>query len=413
MNIQNIKSRKIALAPFNAISMALSVLLERQGISIVSIFDNNRKVQEKLFRGIPIYGANEDNVKDLTVIVCSFISLKQIIKQLTQISSENIIEYEDVVNQNDLENMLAAFEEIKLNGDLDNINEYHKNVMFGSGDLSIRAAVPPIDTNKDSIILPLTTLVLTEKCTLRCKECSHFMQYFKKPKEYSADDIISSFDRLLTVASFIRCVGISGGEPLLHKDVLKVAEHVCKSERVGYVTITTNATIMPDENFFIEISKCENLIIRLSAYGEYSKYINQIAEQCEMNHIHYAILNNATWYGGLRITERNEDFEEVKHIFRACSTKDILLKEHSISKCHLACFAQSLEAVPDDAPGIDGCLDILSPDFCTVKLREYLDSNDPLKACSICSGASRTREQVLPAEQIKETLPYKQYKVRV
>jgi len=409
MNITSIKPGKIAFAPFTAISMALSVLLERQGLTVSHIFDNNQKLHGKHFRGIPICGASEEHLRDTTVIVCSFISLKQIAKQLHQLSAENVIPYNDIISRDDLDDMLAAFSKILLSGMLSQINEYHNNVMHGSGDLSIRAALPPVDASEDSIILPLTTLVLTERCTLRCKECSHFMQYFQNPVEYKTKDIIANFDKLLSVVSFVRCVGISGGEPLLHKNILEVIEHVCTSQKVGYVAVTTNATIMPNEEFFRSVSAHENLIMRLSDYGKHSKYIEDIVEKCKRHHIRHAILNNATWYGGLRITEVNNDFNEVRHVFRACSTKSLLLKGHSFSKCQLACFAESLGAIPGNVSGTRSCLDVSREDFNLSTLKEYFDSQTPLQACSICSGASRTREQVPPAEQTNELFEYRVY----
>ncbi len=409
MNISNIESKTVVLAPFNAISMALSVLFEKQGVKVTHIFDNNKKVQGKTFRGILICGANEDNVKDAAIVVCSFISLKQIMKQLTQLSAQNVIQYDNVVNRDDLADMLEAFEGVKSSGDLDNINAYHKNVMFCSGDLSIRAALLPKEASQ-GVVLPLTTVVLTEACTLRCVECSHLMQYFTKPRTYDIDTIICNFDRLYKATTFIRNLSISGGEPLLHKNICEVIECLAAYDNIGYIGLTTNSTILPDEEFFKSISKFNNLIIRLSSYGKHSKYIEQIAKMCEKYQIRYAVLNDATWYGGLRITEINNDWEDVKHIFDACTTKDMLLGEHSLAKCHLALFAEKLGAVPDELPGICGCLDVSSKDFNADKLSAYLDSNEPLQACSICTGVSRVREQVPPAEQALEPLSYKQYK---
>lgn len=409
MNIQLLGTKQVALAPFNAISMALSVLLQQHGVMVTHIFDNNHKVQGKTFRNIPICSAMKVNTNETTVIVCSFISLKQISKQLKRLETKRVMEYEEIVNRDNLDEMLAAFEQIKEDGSLDDINEYHRNVMFGSGDFSIRAGLLPKEA-KRGVVLPLATVVLTEACTLNCAECSHFMQYFSKPRTYDKDVISENFHRLYNAVSFIRNLSISGGEPLLHKDIEEIIERLAGYENIGYISLTTNSTILPSEGFFERISKIDNLIIRLSSYGQYSKYIKQIAELCEKYKIRYAVLDNATWYGGLRITELNKDFDEVQHIFQACSTKDMLLAENSFAKCHMALFADKLGATPDDLPGLDGCLDVSAKDFSSDKLKAYLESNEVLKPCSICSGASRVREQVPPAEQAKEKLPYKKYK---
>ena len=70
---------------------------------------------------------------------------------------------------------------------------------------------------KKDLYLNSIDLVLTEKCSLKCKDCSNLMQYYAKPVDEDFDTLINSIDKILSNVGFIREIRIIGGEPLFIK----------------------------------------------------------------------------------------------------------------------------------------------------------------------------------------------------
>lgn len=99
------------------------------------------------------------------------------------------------------------------------------------------------------VILPLTY-----KCNARCKMCDIWKQKENLELEYSVLEIFFS-DEL--IKSSLQSVNLTGGEPLLRKDLLQIVELIAKKcEKLDVITINTNG-------FF---------------YDKYYSIIEQIAE---------------------------------------------------------------------------------------------------------------------------------------
>jgi MoaA/NifB/PqqE/SkfB family radical SAM enzyme len=81
---------------------------------------------------------------------------------------------------------------------------------------------------------------ITNRCNLRCRHCDVWR--FKKKKDL--DYVI--YKRLIDESSALglKFVAISGGEPLLHKDLLKFIS--CSKRRGMYVNLSTNGVLIND-----------------------------------------------------------------------------------------------------------------------------------------------------------------------
>ena len=62
-------------------------------------------------------------------------------------------------------------------------------------------------------------VVITECCTLKCRNCSNLMQYYKTPANLDADEVISSLSRILKAVRVER-LKILGGEPFVCQKIL-------------------------------------------------------------------------------------------------------------------------------------------------------------------------------------------------
>ena len=101
--------------------------------------------------------------------------------------------------------------------------------------------------NKDELIVGHVEVVLTEKCTLRCKDCANLMQYYEKPENLEVNGIIQSFDKFLTTIDILLEMRLLGGEPFLVNDMDKLLLHYINNNKIKRITVYTNSTIIPNE----------------------------------------------------------------------------------------------------------------------------------------------------------------------
>jgi radical SAM protein with 4Fe4S-binding SPASM domain len=113
--------------------------------------------------------------------------------------------------------------------------------------------------------LPLDTctLVITRRCNLSCRHC--IVSGNRPGPEMSLEDITKLVDALaeLKVLDLV----ITGGEPLLRKDLAEIIEHC--SENNVHVTLFTNGTMMTDD--FFKRAKGKKILLRFSLDGSSSQ----------------------------------------------------------------------------------------------------------------------------------------------
>lgn len=82
-------------------------------------------------------------------------------------------------------------------------------------------------------------LSVTERCTLHCAYCRAAAGNYPNKSELSADE----FTRIVKVFAKlgIRKVRLTGGEPLLRKDILEIIENIAAIDGIKELSMTTNA----------------------------------------------------------------------------------------------------------------------------------------------------------------------------
>ena len=90
--------------------------------------------------------------------------------------------------------------------------------------------------------------MLTEKCSLKCRDCANLMQYYSKPVNIEKSELFEDLEDLLFLADEINEIRIIGGEPLVNKDFHEVCLKAASSDKVNKVVVYTNGTICPPDS---------------------------------------------------------------------------------------------------------------------------------------------------------------------
>jgi hypothetical protein len=386
----------IFLMPVNALSLSLCVLLGRSGIDVKGFFDNNADLNGKNFRGVPISLPAKD--ADM-VVVCSYRQVA-ITPQLESMKI-GVCQYYEYCQEDDISDLLDIFNNISAE-ELKDISPLCVQ-MKAYGEKIIKNAF----IQDAGLVINALNVCITQKCNLNCVDCSFLRPYLIHPITYTTDRILSGFDVMVKNVSYIREALVIGGEPFLHKDVDIITKHIHQSEKVGCVFIISNGAVLPTGKTIGNLKGLDKLTVKISDYGELSKYKHEISERCGENGVKCVIQEQMPWWGGGALTVPANEFE-TEQTYKNCNMNCALLADNLFSKCSAAVWRHLLNAIPPIEWADNTCLDVYALDF-EEKLREHMSSKRPLKACSVCSGKSRTVKQIEAAIQTDRCLSYKKY----
>lgn len=110
-------------------------------------------------------------------------------------------------------------------------------------------------------------LSVTDRCDLRCRYCMPVKMNFSNKKDsLSYKDLIKISDALIRIG--IKKIRLTGGEPLVRKDILKVLEFLdlCKKNgKVNEITMTTNGTMLNKLSYLLVKNGIKRLNISIDS----------------------------------------------------------------------------------------------------------------------------------------------------
>lgn len=205
-----------------------------------------------------------------------------------------IQEVQNIKKNNDFEKLMLALKEL---------------IILRAG---LKLDVPPID------------FTLTNRCTLKCKECGAMMPFYSKENYWtiSFEQFKKDLDKLLLCVGNCYHLKFIGGEPLLVKDIAKMLEYACSKKQVKLINITSNGTIVPNTDLLKAMSKYRKKIAYTISDYSSNKEIKILKHEEITNKLNeYGIkyfLSNHPWTERGEIYKRNRSYEEIKNTYLNC-----------------------------------------------------------------------------------------------
>lgn len=142
-------------------------------------------------------------------------------------------------------------------------NEKYHKIPFFKTYLMLRLKL------KKKISIPSLDCHITTFCTLKCKNCSHYIPYYKKENQYmlSVEQFKENIDTILDNVDIIYNLNILGGEPLMNKNIAEMLEYANSKHQIKAIRIHTNGTIVPDEKLLDTITRLKKVSFYLSNYS--------------------------------------------------------------------------------------------------------------------------------------------------
>jgi len=229
-------------------------------------------------------------------------------------------------------------------------------------------------------------LDLTDRCTLRCKNCLALKPYFTNRTEMSWPEMERVIDRLLALKWFRR-YHIMGGEPFLYASLDKVLEKLRAAPEVEHINILTNGTVVPNEAVLKQMED-PRVVIRVSYYGDLSKNYRKLEEIGAERGIEVRV-HAQRWQDIGRPLNAVSSEEETKARFEKCCQQGgsyFYVLNGKASLCPFATNTYKLGLYETDDGDIVDLLAPASSDELFQQLDKLYWRKDPLTACRYCNG---------------------------
>lgn len=250
-------------------------------------------------------------------------------------------------------------------------------------------------SDKNKVILPRTPIMITTRCTLRCKECSNLMPYYKQPKDYDADEIIGWIKNICEAVDEWICLELVGGEPFLYRNLDKVLSYVLNEKKIQRVEFTSNASVMPSPEM-LELLCNTKVYIKISQYPNLidpSRFMKLLDERG----IRYELMESMRWSKNGELTTRERSVVELQSQYLNCGQAKLCrtILNGKMYVCSKAASLMELGYVQDLET-----VDLADKDNLRRNIWEFMRLPYS-KACNYCDIASADEEMVEPAIQVE------------
>ena len=262
----------------------------------------------------------------------------------------------------------------------------------------------------DKLFLRSVDIVITQRCTLRCKDCSNLMQYYAKPADYGVDALLRTMESFCAVVDEVNEFRVIGGEPFLHRQLHVLMDWVVQQPKIKKAVIYTNGTIVPRGDNLRSLEH-DKVLVLVADYGELSRKVEPLVQTCMERGIDCHVQRISAWTDCGAIQRQGRRRQQQRQLFESCCAKNtITLMDGKLFRCPFAANAASLGAIPDF-----GCDHVAIPDHLggdeqihevRDKIRTLLHDLSSLESCDYCNGRPFDADEITPALQIRKPLPY-------
>lgn len=259
------------------------------------------------------------------------------------------------------------------------------------------------------IDIPYLQLVVTTKCTLKCKDCHDLMPYFQPEQHYTGDieQIISDMHKILDNVDSIISVRLLGGEPLLFKEITQIITFLDNEKKIKSYDFITNGTIMPSNDLINKLAVSYKVRVFVDNYTRaippLLESFTKVVKRLRDNNIYCITLDwdNKKWFDAGRVYKRNREVNEIINNFLACGMYCVSLigDECSFGKIFVCPRASSMSKLYDINNFNGDYIDLSSNNIRKEILRFY--SKKFFNACDYCHDMSKSKEYIEAGIQLK------------
>lgn len=398
-------NNKVVIFGAGTIGRLTDLALKKCGIESQQFVDSDPRKQGKKVQNKKIISPDDlkkyDTETTHVFVACNYFS--SVVPFLKKNKFKNFYKVTDVLkkidpyklyNEIDMDMLFSKLLPLKLERNLDFYNEMANKEDY---------------ITNDKLVLKSIDVQITEKCSLKCKDCSNLMQYYKKPVDSDYDLLVSSMDKIMSSVDFIDELRVLGGDPFMNKELNKIINTLVTYKNVGRIVVYTNARFMP-KNQNLDYLKQPRVILDVTNYGEASAATDKFVEYAKKEGIAYSVNNCNTWQDCGRIVPKSKKTEkELEHQFNNCCNSDLVSLLHGkLYRCPFSANGVNLRAFEANK---DDEINLTDNSIGKKELRDKIMhlsfGKKYLTACRFCNGRDYATTNIPSAIQTKSKLDYK------
>lgn len=364
---------------------ALSAL-RQHGLEPVCFCDRAKKGEQYL--GYNVYGYEHiDEIENAAVLLAVGTALQEV---------ADFLEERNITNLYYIYRFLFQDSNLKQEEFLDNAKDivYFRNMYQFAME----------EAQENEVKLFTLDWVITEKCSLRCRDYSNLMQYYSTPRNYETKELQKSLDRVLEIVGKIFDVRVLGGEPFMNPHLPEIMEKYLEDDRIVNFTIYTNATILPNKRM-LQVLKNSKVKCQISDYGKVVSNFQDFVLMMKKEKLRYSITEISAWQDLGKLENRNKTEKEIVTTFQLCECNNIFtLLNDRIYRCPFSAHGRNLGAIPDAEE--DRVFLYGSDKYVRKKLKYLINDKEFDYACGYCNGRNSNMPAIEPAVQSSRPLPY-------
>lgn len=258
----------------------------------------------------------------------------------------------------------------------------------------------------NKVFLDTISMIVTEKCTLRCKNCAIMLPYLKVTEDASLVQLKEEADQLFEWADFIGNFTITGGEPLLRRDLCELIAYIGTRyrDRIGSFKIITNGMIKPSDSLLFVMKKYDVAV----EVSDYTIAVPKIKQRV-LNHvslyqksgINTYFLNSGKWVDfGFENVENSYSDNQAIQFFGYCHTRCRGYVSGKLLYCINAYFAAKALDKEDDGNNVFDIKHLPMNDENRAKLIEFdqgYSKQGYLNMCQHCNGTVEINRHYIEA----------------
>jgi uncharacterized Fe-S cluster-containing radical SAM superfamily protein len=258
-------------------------------------------------------------------------------------------------------------------------------------------------------------LIITHRCTLKCKLCGNYSPYYSPPPHFSFEYLSKVILNIFDIVDVVEKFNINGGEPLLHPQLPEIVNYLSSFiDKINILEITTNGTVTPSRELLKSLSFSNKVEVLVDNYGpKLSTNITEIVDAFNNANIRYRV---RTYYGSdvhcggwvdlSDLTKKHTTDKDIGNIFSKCylnsKLKCLPVIEGKAYICPTYKRCRDLALIPDNP---DEYIDLLSDTISVSAKREQIRNFYKRKyftACEYCNGFCEDSPRFMPAEQLEK-----------
>jgi len=249
---------------------------------------------------------------------------------------------------------------------------------------------------------------VTERCSLKCTNCSNLMQYYERPVNENLEQLFLTLDRFMECIDKIYEFRVLGGDPFMNKELHRIVDKLVGYKKTEKVIVYTNGKIIP-KGPNLNCLKNKKVILDMTNYGPISNKHEEIVKVCKENNISYSETLVTVWQdcGEVLPLQTRSEQEKKRKFIDCCNSDQLSLLKGKLYRCPFSANAENLNAIPINKKDQVDLNDLkISKEDLKIQIKNLVYNKDYITACSFCNGRDYSVKKIKAAEQTKKPLEY-------